>query len=687
MNFRKALLLGIGILGIGLFLSFGTGLTYLIERSRTNLLREHLTTELQQFSNQLQHKFKFIESTLRGTAINEDLALMLSSANQTKDVGAVVLRLDKLRVLSDLDFVMIRHQEETLSAYSVSERQPRPRAFALAAISKCRKTGFVTIANNVYYCSVNTVFLNGLPEGVLVATDNVTRFATSTAPEGYTLTTEVETPSANGLKNVSCETLENCSANINISGLKITLKANYQVLSSTWTEIAQQFGLILTLILVAFVLIALKTLDILLFKDLRKIISTSEEITRRIKKDGTYDHNLALNQLSPKLKEMRTLVSSFTELLTALSTQEKELSEKTKKAELGALASQVAHDIRSPLSALEMVLSSVTEIQESKRTLLRDSIHRIRDIANSLLGSYRVKQNEIKKGEVLNTLLFPLVESLVSEKRAELRGSSHVSIDLSQTGASYGLFSVIDPSLLKRILSNLINNSVEALKDNGEGKISVALKADKNQNPVLTIKDNGEGIPKNVIDSLGTAGVSHGKENGNGLGLHHAKKTITEWKGQFEIESIHGLGTQIKITLPKAEAPAWFLSKIQIAPQSAVVVMDDDQSVHHIWEGRLQSAGVKDAGIVDLLHPSTPDQFRAIYKDQPKGLYLVDYEINGTTETGLDMIESLGIKDQSILVTSRYAEPAIQVRCEQMGLKLLPKSMSGFVPLEVGKKS
>ena len=61
----------------------------------------------------------------------------------------------------------------------------------------------------------------------------------------------------------------------------------------------------------------------------------------------------------------------------------------------------------------------------------------------------------------------------------------------------------------------------------------------------------------------------------------------------------------------------------------------------------------------------------------------MDYELICATETGLDLIEELGIQKQSILVTSHYEETEIRSRCEKQGILLIPKSMSGFVPIGI----
>jgi len=50
-------------------------------------------------------------------------------------------------------------------------------------------------------------------------------------------------------------------------------------------------------------------------------------------------------------------------------------------------ADQVAHDLRSPLAALELMLSCLDEVPEEKRTILRAAISRIREIADALSAS------------------------------------------------------------------------------------------------------------------------------------------------------------------------------------------------------------------------------------------------------------------------------------------------------------
>ena len=364
------------------------------------------------------------------------------------------------------------------------------------------------------------------------------------------------------------------------------------------------------------------------------------------------------------------------------------------------VSAQVSHDIRSPLAALEMISGSLQELSEDKRLIIRNSINRIRDISHSLLDKNRMltpavndhsnSQNEGVptipfKEEFTTSLLSPLIDSIVTEKRIQYRNYIGIKIDFQQTKESYGLFSNIQPNEFKRVLSNLINNSVEALH-NHHGSVEIILQSNPtNRDQIeLLIKDNGKGILPSILPKLGERGETHGKEGGSGLGLFHAKETI-EAGGSLKIASNMNAETTVTITILRKIAPDWFVAKIELKPGQTLIAFDDDQSVHQIWKGRIESLPNHDSII--LRHFTDPNELRKFYSknftDLESALFLMDYEISGTHESGLDVIETLGIQKQSILVTSRYEEKIIRERCETLGIHLIPKNMSGFVPLEI----
>jgi len=367
-------------------------------------------------------------------------------------------------------------------------------------------------------------------------------------------------------------------------------------------------------------------------------------------------------------------------------------SQKTKAFE--EMSAQISHDIRSPLAALEMLSGSIAELPTEKRLVLKNSINRIRDISNSLLNRSKVSLTKLQESAheqidfVENfeiSLLSPLIDSIVTEKRIQYRNHIDIRIEFEQTKDSYGLFSRIQPNEFKRVLSNLIDNAVEALPEH-HGAVEITLKSNSiHQDKVeLLVKDNGKGIPSTILPKLGIRGETYGKESGHGLGLSHAKEMIKANKGTIDLISEVDRGTTIIIKLPREPSPNWFVSEISLKKDQTVVVYDDDQSIHQIWKGRIEALPNHNSN--NIRHFSDSNELRNFYGknfSELDALFLMDYELSGMTETGLDIIENLGIQKNSILVTSWSEDTGVRERCKKLGVKLIPKSMSGFVPITI----
>ena len=354
------------------------------------------------------------------------------------------------------------------------------------------------------------------------------------------------------------------------------------------------------------------------------------------------------------------------------------------------IAAQVAHDIRSPLYALDAVLKNSTQFPERQRVIVRHAVNRIRDIANNLLEKNRQPGPAFTAGDssggVLPDvhLLSSLIDPVITEKRLQFEAKPGIEMDFKLTPESYGLFSRIQPIEFRRLLSNLVNNAVEALGD--KGAVDVGL-THQGSDVLLAIADNGKGIPPEILTKLGRRGETHGKDGGSGLGLFHARSTAESWGGGLAITSEPGKGTTVTITLPKAAAPAYFTSEFNLAPGRPIIVLDDDPGVHQLWRGRLESARTKEHNIEDH-HFSEPAQLRAWVKDNPekagKAICLFDYELTGFKETGLSLASELGLCARTILVTSRSEEPRIISECTRLGVRMIPKGLADFVPITIG---
>jgi signal transduction histidine kinase len=210
------------------------------------------------------------------------------------------------------------------------------------------------------------------------------------------------------------------------------------------------------------------------------------------------------------------------------------------------ITDQVVHDIRSPLAAMRMVVEKTTFKPEINEKIIRMSLRRISEIATDL-GHERQNLNIVSPK---STLIFPLVSTVCIEKKEEFYSICDLELESDDKSQSSRVF-VVD-SVLKRILSNLINNAIEA-RVGEKAQIYISLKSSKDS-VVIEIFDKGKGIPAEILPYLGIEGFSFGKNNyegaGSGLGLFHATQTIQFWKGTIGFDSDIKAGTRVSITLP-----------------------------------------------------------------------------------------------------------------------------------------
>lgn len=290
-----------------------------------------------------------------------------------------------------------------------------------------------------------------------------------------------------------------------------------------------------------------------LFRHHRAMLQMTDTLWTGIREGASQTElsQLAQSSNDPLTTQFSNLFLSFAENQVSL---QKQIGELEKGQVVSDLAAQVAHDIRSPLSALNMAVAALGPIEKEKRELISNAITRINNIANDLLAQSKSAKINIPvtpPSQNLNVpVLIPnLVEALVREKQLRLGKNSriHLSTDLRQ---SRGAIVLANPSEVSRALSNLIDNAIEASE--GLGHVHIRIDRDVLGKVVISIQDNGNGIPSEVLSRIGEKGFSYGKceQSGNGLGVYHAMKTVSALGGKFAIQSKIGKGTLITLTLP-----------------------------------------------------------------------------------------------------------------------------------------
>lgn len=227
------------------------------------------------------------------------------------------------------------------------------------------------------------------------------------------------------------------------------------------------------------------------------------------------------------------------------------------------LAKQVAHDIRSPLSAINLIAGQLTDVQQNQREILQSAVNRINGIAADLLGKSRSPApvpvvSRIGLGSTVapthsEEIQFELVlNSLLNEKKLEYSDHANIdfAVDIPYSEPTTVLATKTD---LSRVLSNLLNNAVESMRDQG-GRITISVRR-YSQSLEVNIMDKGCGIPDTVLERLGKEQLSFGKGHlGTGIGLFHARRYVESIGGTFSISSRVNRGTMVRLSLRRVGA-------------------------------------------------------------------------------------------------------------------------------------
>ncbi len=251
----------------------------------------------------------------------------------------------------------------------------------------------------------------------------------------------------------------------------------------------------------------------------------------------------------PKLSpDSQPKIEDYTQLLEQLvKRQKKQLKEAERLAAIGQTAGMVGHDIRNPLQAIicELYLARV-EIQNMPQTQTKNAIYEsiafIEEQVNYInkivsdLQDYarpiRPEFNEVNVSEVvedsISTTAFPK--------------NIHLNVQADKQIPKVKL----DHMLLKRVLVNLMTNSVQAMPKGGKLTIKTFMDA---CNVKISVEDTGIGIPNEVRHKIFQPLMTT-KSKGQGFGLAVAKRLVEAQNGTINFESERGVGTKFMISFP-----------------------------------------------------------------------------------------------------------------------------------------
>jgi CheY-like chemotaxis protein len=261
----------------------------------------------------------------------------------------------------------------------------------------------------------------------------------------------------------------------------------------------------------------------------------------------------------------------------------------------------------------------------------------------------------------------------MQEKKLQYRSYPDLYLNFENGVKNYQLFTSMGSTQFKRVICNLISNAAEAMSYSSVVTINAAEIENEIQ---IEISDTGPGFDEQFKDQLFENGFTT-KSNGNGLGLYNAKKEVEGLGGRITVSNNNG--AIVRLTLPKASPPSNFPAEINLNGIIKIIVLDDDESIHRLWDKRLSKYKI------ELEHFYTAQALLEKYAQLPQNyLLLSDYELLGEELSGIDCITRLNAAKNSFLVTARADEYEINSRCSELNLKLLPKNMALIIPVTQG---
>jgi len=442
----------------------------------------------------------------------------------------------------------------------------------------------------------------------------------------------------------------NVSQELFFSGEKVgVINGNIKAFKTTHT-----FSFLLMSIL--FLSLALKGIKNRLISTVRNQIVKPLEALSEQKELLTEDLPIEVMQIAKNLEEFRRSVS-----LKAEASMELENARK-----LSGMANQVAHDLRSPLEVLKGLRGEINNVSLEAGQRFNLSILRVEEITSHLLQKHKGQFQDLEESVHLFTLLL----NLLTVKQLEYANKAHVEIlhDISST--AFGSFSLVRPGILKSILSNLINNGIEAIKDK-TSKVTLTLKSTDSSHFIM-VKDTGNGISEALQNKVFQEGFTT-KKNGHGLGLYHAKEEVSKMGGELSFET-SAIGTTFIIQLPKSKADESWVHELDLSTYERVIILDDDLEWHKLWKKKLSSK--------DLIHVYSVGEMLSRFPVlDEKTLLLSDYELMDNQLDGIDVAVRYNHIKNSVLITARDGDPIVTEKCQQYGMKILPKSMIKYVPI------
>ena len=325
------------------------------------------------------------------------------------------------------------------------------------------------------------------------------------------------------------------------------LKHRYQLVRATWNDQIQPTFIRVNLVIMAITFLILTTTLFLLARSFKKRTETLlTGFSVWSERDSTYRFGDSWTG------ELRLIAIQFNRMADEVEANRQKRLYLEKMASWQIIARKLAHEIKNPLTPIQMMVSQLVRRYEGNdekyQKLLADSQA---IIVEEVSGLRRMVDNFSRFAQLPE----PKLESddLVDLCRltVELEKAAFSKHEITFESSFEKALANVDRQLLRQVLINLIKNAAEAINQDS-GQIQVVLSGNT-ENYFIAVIDNGPGIPPDLKSRIFEAyfTTKHtGPTPGMGLGLAVCQKVIIDHGGDITVESEPGK-TSFIISLPQ----------------------------------------------------------------------------------------------------------------------------------------
>lgn len=282
----------------------------------------------------------------------------------------------------------------------------------------------------------------------------------------------------------------------------------------------------------------------MIYEDDLHIIKTKKPIMGKIEKINPFggEEKIVMVDKVPHLNSVGEVDFIFiiSQDLTEETRIRLELESITPLASIGQNTAELVHNLKNSLT---LAISATESI--SKEAPASNKLNTLNVAHGRILASveevllFKPDQDSKSKEERLETNIYEEIQNSILE--IEQSGKDPSIREYLSFTCEQNYMTPMKPLHFRQIITNLINNSIDAIKDVAKKRIKINAQV-LNNVIMIDVVDNGEGIVAENIGKIfepkfSTKEYSSALESGNGLGLSFVKRTIESYGGKIRVSS------------------------------------------------------------------------------------------------------------------------------------------------------